>query len=171
MAFKYPETRRDDVVDDYHGVRVEDPYRWLENIQNSEVQNWIKKQNLMADTELGSYPGRNRVTRRTLELLEHETITYLVICEIPDGTRYFYLYKKPDINQAILCYQDGETGERKEIINKLLEYRNSIGVSEYENKLASHCQIGNGFVWLVFYNELLPPNLQGRCVPKYLMKY
>ncbi len=41
--------------------------------------------------------------------------------------------------------------------------------NEYENKLASHCQLGNGFVWLVFYDDSLPPNLQGRCVPKDLL--
>ncbi|MHA1505228.1 MAG: hypothetical protein ACTSPT_08570, partial [Candidatus Heimdallarchaeota archaeon] len=35
---KYPETIREEIVDEIHGVKVEDPYRWLENLEDEEVQ-------------------------------------------------------------------------------------------------------------------------------------
>jgi prolyl oligopeptidase len=45
VNIKYPDTRKDDVIDDYHGVKVEDPYRWLEDISKPKVQQWIDQQN------------------------------------------------------------------------------------------------------------------------------
>ena len=43
--FTYPETRKDDTVDDFHGTMVPDPYRWLETKIGSELDTWIEKQN------------------------------------------------------------------------------------------------------------------------------
>jgi len=57
LNIDYPETRRDDVIDDYHGVKVEDPYRWLEEVPNPEVQEWIDEQNKLTESVLRSYSG------------------------------------------------------------------------------------------------------------------
>ena len=116
---EYPKTRRDDVVDFYHGVKVEDPCRWLEDLSNPEVQLWIDEQNKLTDSILKSYSGRTTVRERTTELLKHESISNLVIRETPQGVRFFYLYKHPSHIQPVLCYQDGEDGERVEIVNPL----------------------------------------------------
>ncbi|MHA1849762.1 MAG: hypothetical protein ACTSW8_00715, partial [Candidatus Thorarchaeota archaeon] len=90
MNIKYPDTRKDDVIDDYHGVKVEDPYRWLEDIPKPKVQQWIDQQNNLTESILSSYPGRDIVSQRTKELLEHESISSLVIRESLDGIRLFY---------------------------------------------------------------------------------
>jgi len=119
MYLEYPETRRDDVVDIYHSVNVEDPFRWLEDLSNPEVQAWIDRQNKLTDSILNSLSGRTIVQERTTELLKHESISNLMIRETPRGIRIFYLYKHPTVNQAVLCYQDGEDGERIEIVNPL----------------------------------------------------
>ncbi len=46
------------VTDDYHGVKVVDPYRYMENLKDPEVQAWIKAQNDYARAVLGRIPGR-----------------------------------------------------------------------------------------------------------------
>ncbi|MFW9956367.1 MAG: prolyl oligopeptidase family protein [Candidatus Thorarchaeota archaeon] len=117
MNIKYPVTKRDDVVDEYHGAKVQDPYRWLEDKSNPEVQEWIDQQNKLAEAVLKSYPGGDVVRNRTRHLLAHESISELVIREAKEGIRFFYKYKHPEISKPILCYQDEESGERKQLVN------------------------------------------------------
>src|SRR5688572_3852885 len=42
---KYPETRKIELVEDYHGTKVEDPYRWLEDDQSDSTKSWVKEEN------------------------------------------------------------------------------------------------------------------------------
>ena len=48
VALKYPTTARSGQADDLNGVRVPDPYRWLENIASSDVRSWVVAQNALA---------------------------------------------------------------------------------------------------------------------------
>ncbi len=113
----YPETIKDDTIDYYHGVKIEDLYRWLEDVSSPEVQEWIDRQNQLTDKILRSYPGRKTISRRTEHLLKAESISALVIRDTKEASRFFYLYKHPDYVQPVLCYQDGEKGSRQELIN------------------------------------------------------
>ncbi|MFX8562005.1 hypothetical protein ABTM00_19940, partial [Acinetobacter baumannii] len=42
---KYPVTKKVDQIDDYHGTKVSDPYRWLENDNSDETKAWVKSEN------------------------------------------------------------------------------------------------------------------------------
>ena len=64
-----PATRTVDVVDDYHGTRVPDPYRWLEDLGSAEVRAWAGAQNAVAERRLAS-PLRARLAARMRELAE-----------------------------------------------------------------------------------------------------
>ncbi len=70
----YPETRRDDQVDEFHGVKVADPYRWLEADvrESSEVADWVAAQNKVARAYLDAIPERPAIARRLTELYDYE---------------------------------------------------------------------------------------------------
>ena len=52
----YPATRKADVVDDYHGTKVADPYRWLEDDRSAETAAWVEAQNKVTQGYLGQIP-------------------------------------------------------------------------------------------------------------------
>ncbi|MFI6825913.1 prolyl oligopeptidase family protein [Kribbella sp. NPDC050241] len=58
MTAAYPESRRDDVVDTLHGHQIADPYRWLEDPDSAETQDWVRRQNEFTQAELSTYPER-----------------------------------------------------------------------------------------------------------------
>jgi protease II len=73
-TMKYPETRRVDHVDEYHGVKVADPYRWLESdVRESEdVAAWVKEENDIARKYLDAIPQRSAIVKRLTELWNYE---------------------------------------------------------------------------------------------------
>ena len=54
----FPRTRRDAVVDTLHGIPVADPYRWLENGDDPDVQQWVAEQNRLTRSALDASPTR-----------------------------------------------------------------------------------------------------------------
>ncbi|WP_433168350.1 prolyl oligopeptidase family serine peptidase [Kribbella sp. CA-247076] len=54
----YPESRRDDVVETLHGRQIADPYRWLEDPDAPDTQDWVTRQNAFTEAELSTYPER-----------------------------------------------------------------------------------------------------------------
>src|SRR6476659_10566267 len=60
---QYPTTRRDSVVDDYHGVEVADPYRWLEQLQSLETIDWVQAQTALTRDVLQRVPIRDELSR------------------------------------------------------------------------------------------------------------
>src|SRR5579883_784379 len=73
----YPPTRRGDQADVLHGVRIEDPYRWLEaDVRTSrEVADWVAAQNKVTAAYLGSIPERQPIKRRLAELWNYERVS------------------------------------------------------------------------------------------------
>jgi prolyl oligopeptidase len=71
-ALAYPETRKADVVDDYHGVKVADPYRWLEDDNSAETKAWVEAQNKVTFGYLAQIPARERIRQRLTELWDFE---------------------------------------------------------------------------------------------------
>lgn len=67
----YPRTRTVDQVDDYHGTKVADPYRWLEDPDAPEVRDWIAAQNRVTQGWLGEVGARPALRARLAELWDH----------------------------------------------------------------------------------------------------
>ena len=96
--FAYPNARKGDVVDDYHGTKVPDPYRWLEDPDSSESRAWIEAENKLTYGYLEQIPQREAIKKRLTELWNYEKygIPY------QRGGRYFYDKNDGLQNQSVL---------------------------------------------------------------------
>src|SRR5437868_7942338 len=111
---KYPETSKTDVMDVYgNGMKVIDPYRWLEDDNSEKTKQWVRDENKVTFDYLATIPFRNRVKERLEELWNYPKY-YLPFKK----NEYYYFFKNEGLqNQAILYRQKGLTGEPQEFIN------------------------------------------------------
>src|SRR5579871_1083521 len=65
---KYPVARKDSTVDDYHGVNVADPYRWMESLDSKDVADWVAAENAVTEPYLAALPMREQLRKRLTEL-------------------------------------------------------------------------------------------------------
>jgi prolyl oligopeptidase len=98
VHFEYPHSLRTTTADDYHGHRIEDPYRWMEALDTPEVKAWIEAQNAVTDRYLASLPLRERLRARITELWNYAKVSLPVV----ENGRLFYqkntgLEKQPAI--------------------------------------------------------------------------
>ena len=107
QSFIYPDTVRGDVVDNYHGKEVADPYRWLEDDMSDETAAWVKAQNEITFSYLESIPFRNAVKDRMTEIWNYPKMG----TPGKEGDYYFYSYNTGLQNQSIIFmkrYLDSE---------------------------------------------------------------
>jgi prolyl oligopeptidase len=109
----YPTARKSDQVDVYHGVRVADPYRWLEDSDSPETRQWIAEQNALATKFLEGIPQREALRKRLLELWNYEKYD----TPIKRGNRYFYAFNSGLQNQSVLYVQEGRTGTARILLD------------------------------------------------------
>src|SRR5947209_17752115 len=67
--FRYPVARKGDQVDDYHGTKVADPYRWMENPDSAETRAWVEAENKVTFSYLEQIPFRQAIKDRMNKLL------------------------------------------------------------------------------------------------------
>jgi prolyl oligopeptidase len=102
-AFKYPPAPKSDQADDYHGTKVADPYRPLEDTESPETRAWIDAQNKLTFGYLESIPERKKINARLTKLWNYEK--YGV--PFREGGRYFFSKNTGLQNQSVL-YTDSE---------------------------------------------------------------
>ena len=95
---RYPVARKTDQTDDYHGVKVADPYRWLEDDNSAETKAWVEAQNKVTFDYLGRIPERQAIKERLTKLWNYER--YGV--PFKQGGRYFYAKNDGLQNQSVL---------------------------------------------------------------------
>ncbi len=112
---KYPETRRVDQTDEYHGVKVADPYRWLEADvrESAEVADWVKAQNKVARAFLDAIPERPAIVKRLTELWNYERYSP----PIQEGGKYFYTRNDGLQNQSVLYVADSYKADGRVLID------------------------------------------------------
>lgn len=114
-ALRYPETRRVDLVEDHFGIKVTDPYRWLENDvrQDQEVRAWVTAQNQVTDAYLATLPQRAVFRDRIKALYNYERFGV----PVKAGGRYFYTRNSGLQNQSVLYVRDALNGEGRVLID------------------------------------------------------
>jgi len=102
----YPQTRKVDHVDTYHGVQVPDPYRWLEDDNSAETAAWVEAQNKVTFGYLERIPYRAALKARLEALFNYPKY------EAPrrKGERFFFRKNDGLQNQSVLYVQQGLTG-------------------------------------------------------------
>ncbi|MCU4154598.1 S9 family peptidase [Carboxylicivirga sp. A043] len=98
----YPETRKGDVVDDYFGTQVADPYRWLEDDRSDETGQWVKAQNQVTDAYLEAIPFRSQINARLTEIWNYTRQS----APFKAGDRYFFTKNDGLQNQSVYYMQE-----------------------------------------------------------------
>ena len=101
QAISYPPTRKGDVVDNYHGTKVADPYRWLEDVDSPETRGWVEAENRVTFGYLEQIPERERIHRRLTELWNYPKYG----APFKKGGRYFFFKNSGLQNQSVLYTQ------------------------------------------------------------------
>jgi prolyl oligopeptidase len=105
-AKDYPATRRDDVVDNLHGVEVKDPYRWLEDPTQPDVAAWMTAQDDYGRAHIAQLAGRDAFAKRLAEVMYFDSLG----APTHRNGRYFYTRKHKDKEKLIVYWKAGETG-------------------------------------------------------------
>jgi prolyl oligopeptidase len=98
QPLEYPKARRADVVDDYFGTKVPDPYRWLEDTDSPETREWVKAENKITSSYLQKLADREPCKERLTKLLNYQRYS------VPIWEGHRYLYRKNDglQNQSVI---------------------------------------------------------------------
>jgi prolyl oligopeptidase len=82
----YPKTKTVDQVDELHGIKIADPYRWLEDLDSPETAAWVAAENEVAFKFLAEIPARDKIKARMTHLWDFERFGV----PFKEGGRYFY---------------------------------------------------------------------------------
>jgi prolyl oligopeptidase len=148
VAFAYPPTQRVEHTDVYHGVRVEDPYRWLEDAGSDATKQWIGAENALAQPYLEAIPAREQIKKRLTELWNYERYDL----PVKRGGRYFYTRNDGLQNQSVLYVADGLQAAPRVLLDpNELSKDATIALGEYvpspDGKLLAYSLSDGGSDW------------------------
>lgn len=113
QPLQYPHSKKAEVIDDYHGVRVADPYRWLEDAEAEDTQAWVAAQNKLTFSYLEKISSRPAIKQRLTELWNYPRYSV----PVREGGRYFYTKNDGLQNQAVLYLQEKLEGEARVVLD------------------------------------------------------
>jgi prolyl oligopeptidase len=147
-GLSYPVARKVDQVDDYHGVKVADPYRWLEDLDSAETRAWVEAENRLTFDYLGQIPERAAIKERLTKLWNYERygIPY------KEGGRYFYTKNDGLQNQSVLYTVNALEAEPRVLLDpNKLSTDGTVALSGYDitddGKLMAYALAASGSDW------------------------
>ena len=152
QSIDYPETKKVDQVDEYFGVKVEDPYRWLEDDTSKATKQWVKAQNKVTFDYLNKIPFRDEVEQRLTKIWDYPKES----APFKEGGHYF-VYKNSGLqNQSVIYIKEDLEDEGKVFINpNTLSEDGTVSLTNFEvsddGKYAAYGISRGGSDWREFY--------------------
>jgi prolyl oligopeptidase len=110
---EFPQAESKPIADYFHGTRVIDSYRWLEDGKSAETQKWVAEEMAYTRSLLDPLPGRARINKRLTELLSIGSVTPPQLA----GKYYFYTRREGTQNQPILYVREGLNGPDRVLVD------------------------------------------------------
>lgn len=110
QQIQYPKTTKGEVVDEYFGVKVADPYRWLEASDSPETRAWIEAQNKVTSSYLEKIPYREKIEERLSALWNYEKVS----APYKRGD-FYYFYKNDGLQNQSVLYRSPSIGGKAEV--------------------------------------------------------
>jgi prolyl oligopeptidase len=147
----YPPARSVEQYDDYHGTRVADPYRWLEEPDSPETQAWVQAQNALTEAWLSQVPARARLRQRLTELWNFPRR----FAPQERGGRYFQLRNTGLQNQDVLYVADAPDQEGRMLLDpNTLSPDGTVAVSQWaaskDGRWLAYAASSAGSDWLTW---------------------
>ena len=149
---RYPATRADSTVTDYHGTAVADPYRWLEHGDSASVSAWVAAQNAVTLPYLAALPGREELRTRITALYDY------VRTGLPfwEGGRWYYSRNSGLQRQNVWYTRVSLTGPEAMLIDpNALSADGSIAFSSFspspDGRTFAYGLSEGGADWTTFY--------------------
>ncbi len=149
---EYPKTKKVDQVDDYHGTKVADPYRWLEDDNSAETKAWVQAENKVTFDYLNQIPEREQLKKRLTELWNYAKYT----APTKEGKYYFYSKNDGLQNQSVFYVADSVKDEGRVLLdpNKLSKdgtvALSGMAISD-DGKLLAYGLSGAGSDWQTWH--------------------
>jgi prolyl oligopeptidase len=113
QRIEYPKAKKVEQTDDYHGTKIADPFRWLENPDAPDSRAWIEAQNKITNAYLATIPEREQIRKRLTEIWNYEKYS----APFKQGGKYFY-YKNDGLqNQSVLYVADSPTDKGRVLLD------------------------------------------------------
>jgi prolyl oligopeptidase len=109
----YPVAPKGNQADDYHGAKIADPYRGLENADAASTQKWVAQENELTFSYLANLPGREAIKKQLTELWNYEKFEDFSKA----GNHYFYFHNSGLQNQPVLYVMDSLNGPARELLD------------------------------------------------------
>lgn len=103
---QYPQTEKIDHTDEYFGVKVQDPYRWLEDDMSAKTKDWIEHEVAFTNDYLSKIPFRNELAKQLKDIWNYEKIG----TPFKEG-EYTYFYKNDGLQAQSVLYRTDKNGK------------------------------------------------------------
>lgn len=158
-TYHYPDTRKENQVDNYFGTKVADPYRWLEDDNSTETKAWVTEENKLTSDFLAQIPYRDAIKKRITELYNYPRMS----APYRAGDYYFYTKNDGLQPQNVYYYQKGLTATPQVFIDP--NAMNSAGTTSVnligfsnDRKYVAYTVAESGSDWQTIYVKEVATN-------------